>query len=403
LLAILALILLKPSAQRCAAQDAAQDAADPAAAVQGLLAEAIEAGQMAGAVVMVSRRHEVLFSTAVGDAQSLPHRRPMRLDTVFDLASLTKPIATATSIACLVDAGKVDFDRPVADYWPAFAAEGKAGITIADLLLHRGGLIADNALSDYNNGDAATWNRIAALKPVAPRGARFIYSDVGFLVLGKVVAEVSGQSLDQYASEHIFAPLQMTETGFLPTAACQSRAAATEQRNGEWLVGTVHDPRAARLGGVAGHAGLFSTATDLIRFGEALLQDDGKLFKAATRDVLLQPRQVPRGQRAYGWDIRSPYSSNRPSSFSEHAFGHGGFTGTVLWIDPDQQTVFVFLSNRLHPDGTGSVNRLAAQIADTLLPSAKRGRGSFKKPPVLKTPTSDRCSGRSGRFVGLRR
>ncbi|WP_161604304.1 serine hydrolase [Roseiconus nitratireducens] len=339
--------------------------------VDQLLRDAITDGQMAGAVVMMSRKDKVIFSTAVGDAQTVPVRRPMRPDTVFDLASLTKPVATATSIMCLVDRGLVDLDAPVANYLPEFATNGKESITVKDLLLHRGGLIADNSLSDYVPDAQQAWENLCKTKPLADPGQRFIYSDVGFIVLGKLVEKVSGQPLQQFADEQIFEPLGMQETGYLPEESLRDRAATTEEVDGRWLTGKVHDPRSARMGGVAGHAGLFSTAEDLLRYGQAMCHqgqwEGTRVFSVQTYRTMVAPRDVPRGQRALGWDVESPYSSNRPQQFSQTAFGHGGFTGTVLWIDPQQDLVFVFLSNRLHPDGKGSVNRLAAKVADAIL------------------------------------
>ncbi|QEG40664.1 Penicillin-binding protein 4* [Roseimaritima ulvae] len=351
-----------------ATHTAGETTPDPTAA---LIQAAIDDGQMAGAVVMMSQQGKLVYSTAIGDAQVEPQRRPMRLDTVFDLASLTKPVATATSIMNLVDQDKLELDTKIASLFPEFGEHGKQDITVADLLLHRGGLIADNALRDYGNDQQNNWANICRLKPLAEPGERFIYSDVGFIVLGKVVEKVSGQPLDQFVRQNLYAPLQMTETMYTPSASLRARAAATEKQGDQWLVGRVHDPRAARMNGVAGHAGLFSTAADLIRFGEAFCNggatDDARILGTETVAMMTQPREVPGGQRAFGWDVRSRYSSNRPEGFSEAAFGHGGFTGTVLWIDPQQEVVFVFLSNRLHPDGKGSVNKLAAQVADQLL------------------------------------
>ncbi|WP_162006803.1 serine hydrolase domain-containing protein [Roseimaritima sediminicola] len=359
----------------------AQQTSDSAAE---LIEAAIEDGQMAGAVVMLARGGETVYAKAFGDAQVEPERRPMRLDTVFDLASLTKPVATATSIMCLIDRGELTADTTIAAVLPEFGTHGKDVLTVEDLLLHRGGLIADNALSDYSDDPAATWQNICDLKPLAAPGERFIYSDVGFIVLGKVVEAVSGQGLDTFSQSAIFQPLGMDETQFNPPAELRQRAAATEKHKGEFLVGRVHDPRAARMGGVAGHAGLFSTAADLIRYGNAMggKRDDGegddgdgdgdkaspqRLLSGEALAQMTRGRDVPRGTRGYGWDVRSPYSSNRAEGYSDEAFGHGGFTGTVLWIDPAEETVFVWLSNRLHPDGRGAVNRLAAQVADRLL------------------------------------
>ena len=329
-----------------------------------IVTEGITEGEMPGAVVVVANRHRVLYQQAFGDRQIEPTREKMTVDTVFDLASLTKPIATATSVMRLVQLGEIDLDQPVSTYLPEFAAAGKEAITVGDLLLHVGGLIPDNALADYEEGPDVAWKQICELKPMAARGERFAYSDVGFIVLGKLVERVSGKSLDRFARDEIFLPLDMKRTTFVPNRALAADAAPTEQRGGRWMRGEVHDPRAYRLGGVAGHAGLFSTAGDLVRYGQMMLsKGDGGVLDPATFTTMTKRRKVPRGTRTYGWDHRSPYSSNRGESFSDAAVGHGGFTGTVIWIDPELERVFIFLSNRLHPDGKGTVNRLAGRIA----------------------------------------
>lgn len=343
----------------------------PDGRIDSMIRKSIDDGQMAGAVVAVADRRESLFAKAYGHRQVEPSRIAMTCETVFDLASLTKPVATASSVMVLVEAGEIDLDAPVARYLPEFARRGKAEITVTDLLLHQSGLIADNSLDDYADGPASAWRRICGLKPIAAAGEKFIYSDVGFIVLGKLVERVSGRPLSEFSQAMLYQPLGMDETMFNPPERLRRRAAATEQRDGQWMVGQVHDPRAHRLGGVAGHAGLFSTADDLIRFGQMLLEQStadgvagsGSVLSPATVDQMVTPRRIARGLRGLGWDVQSPYSSNRGKAFSKSAFGHGGFTGTVLWIDPEQEIVFVFLSNRLHPDGEGSVNRLAGRIA----------------------------------------
>ncbi len=338
--------------------------------IESIVRAGIDEGEMPGAVVMIADRNRILYQRAFGDRQVKPTREPMTIDTVFDLASLTKPIATATSVMRLVQDGKLDVNKPVAAYMPEFAVQGKQAITISDLLLHVGGLIPDNSLRDYEDGPELAWKRICELKPIADRGEKFAYTDVGFIVLGKLVERVSGKTLDQFAAEEIFEPLGMSDTAFNPDEETRLRTAPTEQRDGTWIQGEVHDPRADLLGGVAGHAGLFSTAGDLVRYGQAMLASDtdapGGLLDPQTYRLMTKPRSVPRGTRTYGWDHRSPYSSNRGERFSDAAFGHGGFTGTVMWIDPDQERVFVFLSNRLHPDGHGSVNKLAGKIATVI-------------------------------------
>ncbi len=338
--------------------------------VASMVEAGIGGGEMPGAVVVIAGPDSVHYARAFGHRQLQPTKQPMTLDTIFDLASLTKPIATATSVMKLVEQGKVELDVPVAKYLPEFGQHGKEPITVADLLLHVGGLIPDNALRDYDDGVEKSWQRICELKPIAARGEKFAYTDVGFIVLGELVRRVGGRPLDQFAAENLFQPLGMTETGFNPSLELCRRAAPTEKRDQQWIKGQVHDPRAYRLNGVAGHAGLFASAADLVRFGQMMLGEGTResvtVLSSQTVATMIQPQQVPRGTRTYGWDHRSPYSRNRGDRFSGAAFGHGGFTGTVMWIDPDKQIVFVFLSNRLHPDGKGSVNGIAGKIASVV-------------------------------------
>ena len=335
------------------------------ASIDAMVDQGIADGEMAGAVVVVADRQSVLFAGAYGNRQVEPVAIPMTLDTLFDLASLTKPIATACSVLKLVEQGKVDLEAPVARYLPEFGAAGKGTVTVTDLLLHQGGLIPDNALRDYDEGPQVAWEKICALTLRHPPGEAFVYTDVGFIVLGQLVERVSGRPLDRFSQEELFGPLGMAATGFNPSEALRSRAAATERRGEHWMVGEVHDPRAYRLNGVAGHAGLFSTAHDLILFGQMLLGNEAseRVLSPETIRAMAQPRVVSRGFRTLGWDNQSPYSSNRGRSFSESAFGHGGFTGTVFWVDPQKDLLFLFLSNRLHPDGRGTINPLAGKIA----------------------------------------
>ena len=341
-------------------------------AIESIVKQGIKDGKMPGAVVVIADRNRVLYRRAFGQRQVKPTTEPMTVDTVFDLASLTKPVATATSVMKLIAEGLLSPDQKVSDVLPEFGKHGKDEITIGDLLLHVGGLIPDNSLRDYRDGIQNSWKNICELKPIAVPREKFAYTDVGFIVLGKVVERVSKQPLDQYAQQHIFTPLGMSETTFNPSADLKKRTAPTEQRDGQWIKGEVHDPRAHLLQGVAGHAGLFSTADDLTRYGQQMLSIAGNEesipFPKSTFKMMTRPRDVHRasqtiGTRTYGWDHRSPYSSNRGDQLSDSAFGHGGFTGTVMWIDPDSDRVFIFLSNRLHPDGKGSVNRLAGEIA----------------------------------------
>lgn len=336
------------------------------AAIDDVVAEGLRKDRMPGCVVLVGYRGRIAWLKAYGSRQLKPDVVSMTTDTVFDLASLTKPIATATSVMLLIEEGLIELDAPVTRYIPEFGVNGKAAITIRQLLTHQSGLLPDNSIRDYKDGRAEAFRLIHELDLRAEPGTRFMYSDVGFIVLGEIVERVSDRTLDIYSTERIFAPLGMSETGFNPDSTLKQRAAPTQQRDGKWMRGEVHDPRAYLLGGVAGHAGLFSTAEDLARYAQMLLNDGmfekSRLMKAETCQLMQSSQQVSSGVRTLGWDRRTGYSSNRGDLFSAEAFGHGGFTGTALWIDPQQEMFVIFLSNRVHPDGKGSVNSLAGRI-----------------------------------------
>jgi SSS family transporter len=323
-------------------------------------------GEMAGCVVVVGRRDGIVFERAYGNRRVEPDVAPMTLDTVFDMASLTKPLAAATSVMILVERGEMRLQDKVADYFPEFSAHDKGDVTIEQLLVHSAGLIPDNSVDDYRDGWASAEPTICDLKLLTPPGTAFKYSDVGFILLGKIVEQVTGKPLDEFAKEEVYAKLGMADTGYLPPADLKGRAATTEQRDGEWLVGVVHDPRAALMGGVAGHAGLFSTAHDLAKHAQMMLGDgrlgDVRILGAATVSEMTRPRDVDGNKRGLGWDMLSVYSRNRGETMSPQAFGHGGFTGTAMWIDPELDLYVIFLSNRLHPDGAGEVNNLAGRI-----------------------------------------
>ena len=340
--------------------------------IDGAVKQALDRGDAPGAVVLVAHRGRVVFRRAYGLRAKQPSEAPMTVDTVFDLASLTKPLATAPCVLLLAEQGKLRLTDPVAKHLPAFAAKGKDKITVEQVLLHTSGLIADNALSDYQDGREKAIQNICDLGPASEPGARFAYSDLNYIVLGELVQRLSGTPLDEFAAKDLFTPLGLTTMGFKPAEALKERIAPTEKRDGRWLVGEVHDPRAALLGGVAGHAGLFATADDLAVYAQMLLdggvRGDRRVLAAETVKLLTAPHDVPlagggTGQRTYGWDVRTPYSGNRGEGFKAGTgFGHTGFTGTSLWIDPDSQTAVILLTNRVHPDGKGDVRRLWKQI-----------------------------------------
>lgn len=339
-----------------------------------LINAAIAEGKCPGAVLLLGRRDAVVYKKAYGNRSLRPTTQPMTTDTVFDLASLTKPVATATSVMILSQRGKLKLDDPVSKFMPGFGQSGKEKISVADLLLHVAGLIPDNDLSDYADGPDKAFARIFAAPPAYPARSRFAYSDVGYIVLGELVHHVDGRSLDVFSHEEIFRPLGMNDTGFSPPGSLKPRCAPTGQRDGHWLIGEVHDPRAHALGNVSGHAGLFSTADDLAIFCRMLLSGarisrPAPLLGKSTLDQMLAGHSVPLfptgcGIRAYGFDIDTPYSSPRGERFEPGTtFGHTGFTGTAFWIDPAHQCYYILLTNSVHPDGKGSVKQLRHDVA----------------------------------------
>ena len=343
------------------------------AAIEAVIAEGISEKKMPGCVVCFGRRGQIAWLKAYGNKQVEPAVVPMTTDTVFDMASLTKPVATATSIMLLIERGKLSLSDKVSTLIPEFAVNEKQEITIRDLLIHQSGLIADNAMADYQDGPAVAMQKIYALNLQNSVRTKFVYSDVNFILLGDLVKRVSGRSVDEFSQQEIFEPLEMHETRYLPNAELKARSAPTQKRDGNWIQGEVHDPRAFKLGGIAGHAGLFSTAEDMAIYASMML-DSGRIgetqiLKPETVVLMTQGNRVRSGIRGLGWDKQTSFSINKGEALTESAFGHGGFTGTVLWIDPELDIFFLFLSNRVHPDGKGSVNQLAGKLA-TIVASA---------------------------------
>jgi uncharacterized protein YbbC (DUF1343 family) len=279
----------------------------------------------------------------------------MTVDTIFDCASLTKVLATTTAVMQLWEQGKFRMNDPVAKYLPEFAQNGKQDITIRQLLVHFSGLAPDLDLTRRWEGKDTAYRMAFEAAPQLPPGSAFVYSDINFVVLGALVERLSGQSLELYTADHVFAPLGIKETRFLPPSSWLQRIAPTdEDENHRLLHGIVHDPTARRMGGVAGNAGVFSTADDLAIFAQALL-DGGQsggpsLLSPATVAKMTMPQQPVNSSvlRGFGWDIDSPLSSNRGELFPVGGFGHTGFTGTSLWIDPTTKTYIVLMTNAVH-------------------------------------------------------
>jgi uncharacterized protein YbbC (DUF1343 family)/CubicO group peptidase (beta-lactamase class C family) len=363
--------------------------------IDGAVQASIQRQQLPGAVVLIVREGKIVFRKAYGSRSLQPAQTPMTIDTVFDLASLTKSIATATSMMVLLEQGKVRLADKVVDYFPDFAPNGKNQITIEQLLLHTSGLIADNPLSDYADGPTKAFERINNLTLQTEPGTKFTYSDVNFILLGKLVEKLSGEPLDQFARKNVFEPLGLMDTTFKPDANLSRRAAPTEQRDGHWMQGEVHDPRSFKLGGVAGHAGLFSTADDLAVFARMLLDHGSyqgrRILSPAAVQLMTTPRPVPGGWRGLGWDIQTAYSANRGELYSPDSFGHTGFTGTSIWIDPPSRMAVIFLSNRVHPSGKGNVTRVRGQVAT--LAAASVVAPPFPSPRTTSSTPASRSSG----------
>ncbi len=365
--------------------------------IDGAVDRAIAGGSIPGAVVLVGRRGAIAHAYVAGRRAVEPAPEPMTRDTVFDMASLTKPVATATSIMLLIEEGKLRLQDKVVRFLPELDNHGKNKITVEHLLRHCAGLVPDDPLEDYASGPAEAWKRIAGIDLTSAPGERFVYSDVGFLILGKLVERISGQSLDQFARDRIFRVIGMTDARFRPLedragedSLPANRIAPTEREmpSGSMLRGVVHDPRARALGGVAGHAGLFATADDLAIFAATLLgggvtADGRRLLSPLAVRALFDPGSTPAGQkRGLGWDIDTSFSAPRGEFFGPESVGHTGFTGTSIWIDPETETFVILLASRLHPDGKKpSPTALRAEIA-TLAAAAivnvplRRSRGS---------------------------
>ena len=328
----------------------------------------IGAGRIPGAVVLVGNEDRIIYRQAFGSAALRPERIPMTIGTLFDLASLTKVVATTTAIMQLVEQGKLDLDAPAARYWPAFGENGKSAITVREMLTHYSGLAPDLNPEVPWDGYRGALRAIVAEKPVATPGTRYMYSDINFEALGEIVQRVSGEPLDGYCAKHIFGPMKMRKTSFRPPARERYRIAPTEYLDGQLRWGEVHDPTAYRMGGVSGHAGLFSTVGDLATFAQMLL--DGGVFHGVrildrhSVERMTIP-QSPPGKvrlRGLGWDLAAPFAINRDDLRPVGAYDHTGFTGTLLWIDPVSKTYVIVLTNRVYPFGQGNAGPLREAV-----------------------------------------
>src|SRR6266478_93283 len=366
--------------------------AERLARMDQIILASIEKKELPGAVVLVARHGRVAWRKAYGSRAVEPRREAMTLDTIFDLASLTKIVATATSIMILVEQGKVRLSDPVVEFIPEMKGGGRDAITLEQLLTHTAGFAPDFDLRERWTGYDEAIKRLDREPLRNQPGARFLYSDINFVALGEVVHRVSGHTLDEFARRNIFVPLGMRDTGFNPAAGLLPRIAPTERRRGQmnylgdsgenervqgeqWLRGQVHDPTSFRMSGVAGHAGLFSTADDLAIFCQMILNGGAyhgvRILSPMGVATMTRPRAIADNgsARGLGWDIATNFSTNKGDLFPLGSFGHTGFTGTSMWIDPASDSFVIFLSNRVHPDGKGDVGPLRGRVASIVAAS----------------------------------
>ncbi len=357
--------------------------AERLAQLDTLMSEALARKDFPGAVVLVARKGRTVWRKAYGQSQWIPESRPMTPDMIFDMASVTKPVATATSIMLLVERGRLRLLDKVKTYVPDFAPyilEG--GLPGEDarlwhLLTHTSGLppyTDPKEVERLYGSPCATETlvkHIAGLRKESRPGAEFTYSCLNYITLAQILKTVTGQTLDEFADANIFKPLGMKRTFFVPPAECLDLCVPTQAYDGKPLRGIVHDPLARLQGGVSGNAGLFSTADDLAVFAQMML-DHGAFGKVRLLSPLAVERMVeifPKARaagRGLGWDLDSDYASVRGDLFGLDSFGHSGYTGTSIWIDPETRTTVVFLTNRVHPDDKGDIIAMRSRVANVV-------------------------------------
>jgi CubicO group peptidase (beta-lactamase class C family) len=362
--------------------------ADKLAAMDAAIETAIASNKCPGGVLWLER-NGTAYHKAYGNRALVPEREAMTQDTIFDMASLTKVVATTPAVMLLVERGQVKLDAPVRTYIPKFTGEGRELVTVRELLTHTSGLPPDiETKTDWHGWNTAI-QKACAIKLESPPGTVFKYSDINFILLGEIVQRVSKTPLQVFVQREIYGPLKMTDTGFLPPKKKLPRIAPTEVVNGGPWRGMVHDPTARHMGGVAGHAGLFSTASDLARYARMMLNlgklDGVRIFKPETVRLMTSVQTPPEVSTRYGlgWDIDSPYAGSRGDIFPIGSYGHTGWTGGSLWIDPFSKTFVIFLSNRNHPTEAGNVVALRRELG-TLAAEAVVGFDFTNVPGALQ-------------------
>lgn len=367
--------------------------------IDALVEKDIADKKLPGAVVLIGHRGKIVLRKAYGNRTLVPAIDKMTVDTIFDVASLTKVVATATSVMALIERGELRLNDTIGKYIPDIDDKDAKSVTIQQLLTHTSGYRPDFDLGEKWLGREGMLAALKVEKLRAAPGTRFVYSDIGFIVLGEIVQRVTGASLSQFATQAVFDPLKMGDSNFvrkmkvelgppgmnvMPSDPYVLRIAPTENIKGQqsylggtfdgkdgdkMLRGEVHDPTAYRMGGVAGHAGLFSTADDLARYCQMILNggtyNGVRVLGSNTIARMTAPNVISEdgATRGLGWDMNTPFTANRGDIFPLGSVGHTGFTGTSIWIDRVSQTFVVFLSNRVHPDGKGDVTPLRAKVA----------------------------------------
>ena len=341
--------------------------ADPTARIDRLLDESITRGLIAGGVVLIGGRQGVLFERSYGKSSAEPDASAMDSTTIFDLASLTKVVATAPAVLKLAEERRLSLVDPVCKWFPEFAGKGKDDLLVMNLLTHTSGLDdfylpAGSVLQTAINGAANEKNR-------GDIGSRFNYADINFILLSELVKRASGLSLDVYTATNFFIPMKMRDTGFNPDKGLAVRCSSTVGEGKTFFRGVPQDLNARQLGGVSGHAGLFSTARDLARFSQMLLAEgrwegaqilSERAVRQMTAPYFSRGGQIVRG---LGWDIASPYSSPRGNGFSEISFGHTGYSGSSVWIDPATDMFVVLLTARLEYRKTKEFGQLRSDLS----------------------------------------
>ena len=341
--------------------------ADKLAEMDAAILSAIASHKCPGGVLWLEH-NGVAYHKAFGNRALVPAREAMTEDTIFDAASLTKVVATTPAVMLLVERGRIKLGAAVTNYIPEFTGDGKEFVTVRELLTHTSGLPPDIETKTVWSGQGAAIKKACEIKLQSKPGAVFRYSDINFFLLGEIVVRVTRTPLEIFVRREIFTPLKMNDTGFLPPNKNLFRIAPTEVVDGQPWRGIVHDPTARHMGGVAGHAGLFTTAGDLARYARMLLNlgelDGVKIFQPETVKLMTSVQTPPEisAKRGLGWDIDTSFSGPRGDIFPVGSYGHTGWTGGSLWLDPASKTLVIFLSNRNHPTEKGSVIALRHRL-----------------------------------------